>query len=257
MLAYAQIPDVPALLQDVLEHQRKTDAIRENYTFHEVVRTDMLDSDGKVKETKSEESEVFFVNGHRIIRTVKRDGVALNAHDQARELERVRKEIDGYAKTPRGAERGRGGGRARIITQILAVSKTSNPRRVVFRDRPTLVFDFAGDPNAKANGMDQNAAKKLAGTVWIDEADRQVARLEVRFSDNFRIGGGLLASVQKGTSMKVDQAPLGDGLWMQTGSEDHLAARVVVKNLRENVHVEDFDFKKFDVGTAEKIGAPH
>jgi hypothetical protein len=253
---YAQIPEVTALLKQVQEHQHQTDSIRENYTFHELVRTDTLDSGGKVQESKSEESEVFFVTGHRIIRLVKRDGVELSPHEQEREQERVRKEIDGYARVAHGAERGRGGGRARIISQILAVAKTSNPRRVSFRGRDTLVFDFAGDPNAKASGMDQNAAKKLAGTVWIDEADRQVARLEVHFYDNFRIGGGLLASVRKGTSMNVDQAPLGDGLWMQTGSEDHLAARIVIKNLRENVHIQDFDFKKFDIGTVQQIGAP-
>lgn len=256
MTVYAQIPDVPALLNEVQEHQRRTDAMRENYTFHEIVRTDTLDGDGKVKGSKSEESEVFFVNGHRVIRLIKRDAVELSAREQEHELERARKEIEGFAKAPRGAQRGRGGGRARIISQILAVTKTSNPREITFRGRDTLVFDFAGDPKAKANGMDQNAAKKLAGTVWIDAADRQVARLEVHFYDNFRIGGGLLASVQKGTSMAVDQAPLGEGLWMQTGSEDHLAARIVVKNLRENLHIQDFDFKKFDIGTVEKIGVP-
>jgi hypothetical protein len=32
-MAYAQIPDAGALLKEVLEHQHKTDAIRENYTF--------------------------------------------------------------------------------------------------------------------------------------------------------------------------------------------------------------------------------
>jgi hypothetical protein len=255
--AYAQIPDAAALLKEVLEHQRKTDAIRENYTFHEIVRTDMLDGSGKVKETKSEESEVFFVSGHRIIRLVKRNGVELSAREQQREQERMMKEIEGHRKALPYTERERGGGQARIITRILAVSTTSNPRHVMFRDRPTLLFDFAGDPKAKATGMDQSAAKKLAGTVWIDEADRQVARLEVHFADSFHIGGGLLASVQKGTSMNVDQAPLGDGLWMQVGSEDHLAARIVVKNLRENVHIQDFDFKKFDVGMAEKIAGPH
>jgi hypothetical protein len=255
-LAWAQIPDTGALLREVLDHQSRTDAIRENYTFHEIVRTEALDGNGVVKETKSEESEVFFVNGHRIIRLVKRGGVELSAREQEREQERVKKEIDGYAKGARGAERGRGGGRARIISRILAVARTSNPRRVLFRGRETLVFDFEGDPKAKAEGMDQSAAKKLAGTVWIDEADKQVSRLEVHFYDNFHIGGGLLASVQKGTSMNVDQSPLGDGLWMQTASEDHLAARVVIKNLRENVHIQDFDFKKFDIGTSEHIGTP-
>ncbi len=250
------IPDAAALLKEVQEHQRKTDAIRENYTFHEVVKTETLDSSGKVTETKTEESEVFFVGGHRIIRRVKNNGVELSAHDQAREQERGKKEIEGYAKAPHGTERGRGGGRSRIIGEILAVAKTSNPRRVSFRGRDTLVFDFEGDPKAKASGMDQSAAKKLAGTIWIDEADRQVARLEVHFYDNFHIGGGLLASVQKGTSMNVDQSPLGDGLWMQVGSEDHLAVRVVVKNLRLNVHLQDFDFRRFDIATAQQIGSP-
>jgi hypothetical protein len=251
----AAIPDVPTLLREVQEHQRETDAIREDYTFHEVVRTDTLNGDGAVKETKSEESEVFFVHGHRILRLLKRDGAELSVRDRAKEEERVRKELEGYAKKPKPEERGRGGGRDHIVSRILAVAKTSNPRRESLSGRPTLVFDFVGDPRGKAHGMDQNAAKKLAGTIWIDEADRQVARLEVRFYDNFRIGG-FLANVQKGTSMKVDHMPIAEGLWMQTGSEDHLAARVVVKHLRMNVHIQDFDFRKFNVGTTQELGAP-
>jgi hypothetical protein len=249
------IPDVATLLREVQEHQRKADSIREDYTFREIVRTDTLNRDGSVKETKSEESEVFFVRGHRILRLLKRDGAELSERDRAKEEKRVRKEMDGYSKKPKPAERGRGGGRDHIVSRMLAVAKTSNPRREMFRGRPTLVFDFEGDPKAKASGMDQNAAKNLAGTIWIDEADRQVARLEVHFYDNFRIGG-FLANVQKGTSMNVDQMPIGDGLWMQTASEDHLAARVVIKNLRMNVHIQDFDFRKFNVGTKQEIGKP-
>ena len=203
----AAIPDVATLLREVQEHQRKTDAIREDYTFHEIVRTDTLIGDGSVKETKSEESEVFFVHGRRILQLLKRDGAELGERDRVKEEERVRKEIDGEAKRPKPTERGRGGGRDHLVSRILAVAKTSNPRRETFRGRATLVFDFEGDPKAKASGMDQNAAKKLAGTIWIDETDREVARLEVRFYDKFRICG-FLASVHKGTSMNVDQMPL-------------------------------------------------
>src|SRR6185437_7429563 len=95
------IPDVPTLLREVQVHQRKTDAIREDYTFHEIVRTDTLNGDGSVKETKSEESEVFFVHGHRILRLLKRDGAELSARDRAKEEERARKELEGYAKKPK------------------------------------------------------------------------------------------------------------------------------------------------------------
>src|SRR6185295_19046180 len=120
--------------KEVQEHQRKTDIIRENYTFHELIRTDMLDGKGVVKETKTEESEIFFVNGHKIIRLIKKDGAELSQNDQKKEQERVRKEIDGFAKAPRQIERGRGGGRDRVITRLLAVAKASNVRRVTFRD---------------------------------------------------------------------------------------------------------------------------
>ena len=257
-LVYAQtapIPDPAALLKEVQEQQHKTDIIRENYTFHELIRTDTLDDKGVVKETKTEESEIFFVNGHKVIRLVKKDGAELNASDQKKEQDRVKKEIDGFAKAPREIERGRGGGRDRVITRLLAVAKASNVRRLTFRDRPTLVFDFTGDPKAKADGMDQNAARKVAGTIWVDEADRQIARFEIHFYDNFSVGG-FLAKVQKGTSMAVDQSPLGEGLWMQVSSEDHVEARLVVKNYRLNVHIQDFDFKRFDIGTKQQIGAP-
>jgi hypothetical protein len=251
----APIPDVATLLKDVQQHQHQTDAIRENYTFHEIIRTDTLDSKDVVKETHSEESEVFFVKGHRIIHLLKRDGADLSPHDREKEQDRVKKEIENYHRPPM-MKREEGGGQSHIVSRILAVSKTSNPRRAIFRGRPTIVFDFEGDPHAKSSGMDESAAKKLAGSVWIDEADRQVARLEVHFYDSFHIGGGILASVQKGTAINVDQAPIGDGLWMQTGSEDHLAARIVIKSLRENVHIQDFDFKRFDIGTAQQIGVP-
>src|SRR6202000_2066438 len=83
----APIPDVATLLKDVQNHQRQTDSIRENYTFHEIVRTDTLDSKGVVKETHSEESEIFFFKGHRIIHLLKRDGADLSPHDQQKEQE--------------------------------------------------------------------------------------------------------------------------------------------------------------------------
>jgi hypothetical protein len=39
---------------------------------------------------------------------------------------------------------------------------------------------------------------------------------------------------------------------MQTLSEQHVAARSVVKNVRENVHIRNVDFKKFNVDAVEK-----
>jgi hypothetical protein len=247
------IPDPGSLLEEAKTNQHRMDKIRENYTFHVIRRTDELDKNGAVVKTTTIEREVFFVNGRQIGRVVKKNGVPISASEEKAEQKRIRELVERFSKLPDAAG---SGGRVGLIAEILKVVNVSNPRRVQLNGRATLAFDFAGDRHAAAHGMEQNAEKKSAGTVWIDEADRQVARLEVRIDDNFHIGGGLLASIQKGTRVDVQQSPIGDGLWMETANEQHVEARLVVKRYRQNVHIKDVDFKRFDVESLQKINPP-
>ncbi len=239
----APIPDAAVLMKEVQAHQLKMDEVRENYTFHRIRRVDELDGKGVVKKTTTIEREVFFVNGRQIARLIKNGETPLNEEEDKREQERVRKLTIDYSKKP--PMFGKGGG-VNLIVMVLSVAEVSNPRREIVNGRATLIFDFKGNPKAEAHGMQENGAKKLEGTVWIDEADRQVARLEVEFYDNFRIAGGLLASIQKGTIIKVEQSPIGEGLWMETARDQHMNMRVIVKGLHENTQVKNFDFKRFN-----------
>jgi hypothetical protein len=248
------IPDAPTLLREVQAHQQQVIAVRENYTFHRKRVEDELDKKGAVTKTTTQEREIFFVNGRQVGRLVSRNGVGLNAAEQKKEDARVRDVVETITKNASKA-----GGRPRrmdLVSEMLAVAKTSNPRRVSFNGRATLVFDFTGDPRAEAHGLAENGLKKAAGTVWIDEADRQVARIEARLYDNFRIGGGLLASVQKGSHIVVEQALVGQGLWLPKSSEQSVDARIVIKGAHLRIHEEDFDFKRFNVETLQQIGAP-
>ena len=251
----AQLPEPSALLAEAKANQLKLDGIRENYTFHMLRRTDEIDKNGKITKTTSIEREIFFVNGRRIARLVKKDGVPLTPSEDEAEQARVKKVVESVVKG------GKGGGpppgaRLNEISEILAMVKISNPRRVEFNGRPSLAYDFTGDPKAHSHDMEQNAAKKVSGTIWFDEADHQVARMQARFDDNFHVGGGIFASVQKGTTMEVEQALIGDGLWMQTSSAEHLDARVVVKKFREDINIKDFEFKKFNTGVIQQPGPP-
>jgi hypothetical protein len=248
-LAQSTFPDPATLLKEIQANQHKMDDIRENYTFHRIVTEDDLDEKGAVIKTTTREREIFFVNGHRIGRLVKKDGMELKGTEEKNEQSRVKKLIEISMKAPPPKRRA---GQFSMIGEILPVMKVSNPRRLDFHGRSTLAYDFTGDPQAKAKGTNENAAKKMAGTIWFDEADRQVARMEVHFYDNFRIGGGFLASVQKGTMFQIERSPIGEGLWMETSNNQHVSARIVVKNFRQNVHAKDFDFKKFNVEAVEQ-----
>jgi hypothetical protein len=62
-----------------------------------------------------------------------------------------------------------------------------NPRRVNWHNRPTIVFDFAGRKDAKTHSLAEETSKQLQGTIWIDEADRQVTHLE-QYQDRYTQG---------------------------------------------------------------------
>ena len=250
-LMLAQMPNIRDLLNDVKAHQARLDEIRDNYTFHQTVNTEDLDGSGKVVKSNASESEVFFVNGRRVVRVVKRDGAPLSDTEQKKQTEEVKKQVNSLMKRP-PLKRGPG-----LLTQILAVTNVTNPRRTTMNGRAALAYDFKGDPKAESHGLAQNALKNTAGTIWFDESEHQVIRAEIEFFENFRIGGGLLANVQKGSRVDLEQSPIGDGVWMQTATHQHLGLRVVFKGVRQNVQTRSFDFRRFDVGMTQQIGSPH
>ena len=245
----AAIPDIRQLMVQVMDHQKQLEKVRENYTYHSSNSVQEIDSGGKVTKTETEESEVFFINSHRIERTEAKDGKPLNDHDQQKEQERIGKLVEKAQKTPPGTPL-EGHDEPISITHLLDIMQVTNPRRETFRGRSTIVFDFAGKHDAKTHGLAEDASKKIAGTLWVDEKDLQVARMEAHFIDNFRVGGGLLANVQKGASFYFDQAPVNGEIWFPTQAEGHVEARVLlVKGVREHFVEHDSKYERFSVET--------
>lgn len=250
----APVPDVTALLRDVEAHQKQLVKIRENYTYREIARIKDLDGSGKVKKTVTEELEVFYVNGHPIRRQVRKDGKDLSPEEMKREQNRVNKEVEDAMRKPPGVPLH---GDAISVQRLLDIIAIRNPRRTIYKDRPTVVFEFVGDPHSRTHGMTEDISKKLSGTVWIDERDRQVTRMDARIDDTFRLGGGLVASVQKGSSFTFEQGLVNHELWLPTSADIHIAARVLLlKGLKQNIHIENDKYQKFHADAQQQPGVP-
>jgi len=247
------IPDVPTLLQQARAHQKEVDKIRENYTYRQYQQQDELDGNGRVKKTETEEDEVFFVNGKEISRKVKKNGKELSADDQKKEQDRVNKEVEKAAKSSGKHSEGE---EEVTISRVLAVVKISNPRREMLNGRSTISFDFVGDPKAKAKGREADIAKKISGTIWVDESDREVARVQIRFEDNYHIGGGLIANIQKGSSFLLEQAPINHEIWLPSSTEVHIGARMLLlKGFHQNIHLKMSEYQKFHADAVMQPGA--
>ena len=246
----APLPDIRQLMHEVQEHQKQLDTIRENYTYTSWQAVEDIDSAGTVKKQETGEYEEFFVNGHLIERKVKQNGRLLDEKEQQKETERVTKLVEKAEKTPRDKALE---GPSISVTRLLEIMDVRNPRRENFRGEPTIVFDFVGRKDAKTHGIAEDASKKLQGTLWINAADRQVVHLEASFNDNLRIIGGIVATVQKGSNFRFDQGKVNGEIWLPTGAEGVMQAKVLmVKNLRQRFAERDYDYKRFKVETQQQ-----
>jgi len=97
----------------------------------------------------------------------------------------------------------------------------------------------------------------LAGVIWIDEKAHDVARLEAYFVGDFKLGGGMLANLQKGTSFVFEQAFINNEVWLPTYAEVHVGVRVLlVKGFKVNAVIRYSDYKRFNVESISTVGKP-
>jgi hypothetical protein len=228
----APIPDPANLLREVVAAQGERDKAREEYTYRWHYRVDSEDAKRNLHPVRDEEYDAFFVNGHAIRRLLKRNGQELSAAEQEREEARARGDIEKFKTGPRGTPPWAG---LAVVAEILPVAVFSNPRRISLNGRDTLAVDFA--PGAHASL--QRSGEGMTGTIWIDEADREIARFEGGHEDLSRRG-----AVLRGNSLKVEQSPVGDGIWMPVNMEQQIASP---KGLVEVVSAKSTGFRKFDV----------
>jgi hypothetical protein len=250
--APAPLPDAATVLREVEAHQKELDKIRENYTFREIQTTRQLDSHGAVKKVETEEHEVFFVKGHQVEKLVRKDGKDLTPDQARKEQDRVNKEVmkisqQGEEKPDKDDI---------TVARLLQIVTFSKPRRVSLNSRDTIAFDFTGDEHAKTHGHNEDALKKVSGTVWVDERDREVSRMNATLDENYHIGFGLLASVAKGSNVVFDQALIRNEAWLPTAIALHLQARaLLVAGFRADIDIRFDQYQKFQTDAEQQPGA--
>jgi hypothetical protein len=120
-----------------------------------------------------------------------------------------------------------------------------------------LVFDFEANPEYKPRSLVEKIVQKLAGVVWIDEKAHDVVRLEAYFAGDAKIAGGLLVTIQKGTSFVFEQSFLNNEVWLPTYHEAHGSARVLlVKGYKASEVTHYSDYKRYHVEVQSTVGAP-
>jgi hypothetical protein len=261
-----KLPDLKALFKEIDGNQKAIDKLKENYAGSQSEEETEYEGDGKVKKHEINEYTFFYLDGNEITTLVKKDGKPLSDAEQKKENEKTRKRIEEHtkraAKKEAKEEKAKEEGRDKEsddpgIEVFLRACQFVNPRRERFRGQDVLVFDFEPNPEYKAHKMVEKVVQKLAGVIWVDEKAHDVARLEAYFVGDMKIGGGLLANLQKGTSFVFEQGFVNDEVWLPTYMEGHIGVRfLLVKGIKASVVTRYWDYKKFNVETLSIITKP-
>lgn len=253
------LPDIPSLLKELQANEDRVEELQDKYSYTQKLIKRELGKDGVLRETESEAKQLSFYKGYRIERTIEKNGKPLSASDQekedkdaAKQAEEIEKKIakENERKLKQTAVGTPSEDNRRIsIAEVLRASKLLNPRRERFRGREVIVFDFEPDPN-----FDMKNAKsmlkffgKTAGVMWIDEKDKQVARLEAFLAQSIGIGGGVLAKLKKGATFTLEKERVGDELWLPSYAEIDLSVRVLlVKGINVNQVIRSYDYRRFE-----------
>ncbi len=245
------LPDVATLMRRVEANQRTSETLLKDYLYHQVETGEEKDSNGGIKKSESREYDIFWLNGVQVRKLTKKDGKELSVDEQKKESERIDREV-AKAKERRakadavGKETDSHGHEEVTVSRLLTLGKFTNPRRVTLNGRDTIAVDYIGDPKAKTQNRMEEVIRDLAGTVWIDEHDSTIARIEGHFTNAFKIGGGMLVSVKQGTKFSVEQRKINDEVWLPAGGEGEGSFRALLfMSFNGKIRIVDSEYRKF------------
>jgi hypothetical protein len=245
------LPDIPELMRAVETNQRASEAIEKDYMYRSVHTVEQTDGHGGVKKTETREYDVFWVNGVPVHRLTKKNGKELSEEEQKKESEQIDKEV-AKAKEKRakadakGADSGPRGEDLVTVSRLLELGSFTNARRVQLNGRDTIAVDFTGDAKAKTKNRFEDVIRDLAGTAWVDEQDRMLVKAEGHFLNNFKVGGGIVVNIQKGTSFSMEQQKVNGEVWLPAMVAGHGQFRALLfVSFNGSFRAVESDYRKF------------
>jgi hypothetical protein len=250
------LPDIPALLRDIARNQQALEDLRQLYTCHMSEEEDKTDSDGNVKSRTVKDYDVFYIGDEQALHLLAKDGKPLTGDEKKDEDDKFNKQYDKLKKKqaelagdPKKQAKQEEEDEAQL-SDFLRAELFTNPRRETFRGHEVIAFDVNGNPDYKPKKRIDSIIQKLSGTMRVDEQAREIVRLEAHFAESVKIGGGLVASLAKGSNFVFEQEKINEEVWLPSYAEVHFAGRIVFVKLKQNFVDRFTDYKKFRSGAA-------
>jgi len=133
---------------------------------------------------------------------------------------------------------------SRSVDDIVQTLEFTIARREMRSGHPFIVITFVPKPNAKPTTRQGRLAKAFSGSMWINEAAREVERVEATAIDDLSFGFGIVARVRKGATVTAERKPVEGGVWMPTSLRFNGEGRAILfRKLDVEYAMDWFDYR--------------
>lgn len=138
-------------------------------------------------------------------------------------------------------------GRRTSMDDVVAMLTFTMNRRETVQGRDAIVIKFTPKPDGDPQTREGRIAKAFSGSAWVDEAAREVIRVEATAIDTISFGLGLIARLNKGTTVTLNREPIDGKIWLPTSIRFAGEGRaLLIRKLNVDQRIEWSDYKKVD-----------
>lgn len=223
------LPSAQEVMQKALErtHWAETNETRSRYTFLVRQSTEQFDGAGHLKSRKEKLYQVHLTGGWTHLRLIQVNGQNLSAAELKRQEMRERHERQ---KITMGGS-GHGGDRREnfLSPELVAKYHFRLVGEELVNGRPAYVLTFQPKfGELPVRQPPDRFLNQLAGRLWVDKEEFEVARAEIQLQGEVNLWAGILASLKR-LAFTVVRTRIEDGIWFNQDFDAVLAGRRLVE----------------------------
>jgi hypothetical protein len=209
--------------QSIAATQRSWDA-RGHYTFTERDEDRRMDALGQVKSENVDVTRMILVNGIRFEQLMEHNGQLPTAEEQKKrdkDLEKLKHETqEEQAARLRKDQENRS-----FLRDLLEAFDFHLVGEETLDGRPAYVLKATPHPGYRAHGKYGKLFSRVEGKLWVDKQDFGWVKVDGEVTQSFSIGL-LVARVQRGSHIIMEQTCVGDAVWVPKRLEMRASATI-------------------------------
>jgi hypothetical protein len=211
--------------QSIAATERSWEA-RDHYTFIERDQDRRLDTLGQVKSENVDVTSMILVNGARFEQLMEHNGQLPSADEQkksTKDLEKLKHETP----SERTARLLKIQENRSFLRDLLEAFDFHLLGEEIVAGRPAYILQATPHPGYRAHGKYAKLFSRVEGKLWVDKQDFGWVKVDGEVTQSFSIGL-LVARVQRGSHIIMEQTCIGDAIWVPKRLEMRASATILL-----------------------------